>query len=53
MTTICLNMIVKNEEKIIERMLNSVVRILDFFIIIDTGSTDRTIEIIQDFFFKP
>lgn len=50
MVKLCLNMIVKNEEKIITRMLESVVEIIDFFIICDTGSTDKTKEIIQNFF---
>ena len=48
--TICLNMIVKNEEKIIIRMLNSVITLIDTFCIIDTGSTDSTIEKIMEFF---
>jgi glycosyltransferase involved in cell wall biosynthesis len=52
MPTICLNMIVKNEEKIIERLLNSVINIIDFFVIVDTGSDDNTINIIKDFFSK-
>lgn len=45
-----LNCIVKNEEKIIERMLKSVVNIITFFVIIDTGSSDNTIEKIKNFF---
>lgn len=52
MNKIILNCIVKNEEKVIERMLNSVINIIDYFIIIDTGSTDNTIKIIMDFFSK-
>ena len=48
--TICLNMIVKNEAKIIKRLLNSVLPIIDTYCISDTGSTDNTIEIIQNFF---
>lgn len=52
MKTICLNMIIKNEEKIIERLLNSVIDIIDFFVIVDTGSNDNTINIIKDFFSK-
>jgi len=48
--TICLNMIVKNESHIIERALNSVVNLIDTFCIVDTGSTDNTIELINDFF---
>ena len=48
--TLCLNMIVKNESKIITRLLNSVLPIIDYYCICDTGSTDNTIEIIQTFF---
>ena len=49
-TTLCLNMIVKNESKIIERLINSVVDIVDSYCICDTGSTDNTIELIETFF---
>jgi glycosyltransferase involved in cell wall biosynthesis len=45
-------MIVKNESKVIERLLESVVAIIDCYCICDTGSTDGTQEIIQDFFLK-
>ena len=48
--TLCLNMIVKNESKIILRLLESVHDLLDSFCIVDTGSTDNTIEIITNFF---
>jgi tetratricopeptide (TPR) repeat protein len=48
--TICLNMIVKNESKIILRLLNSVVLLIDSYCICDTGSTDNTIELITSFF---
>ena len=47
---ICLNMIVKNESKIICRMLESVAPLLDSYCICDTGSTDNTIEVIKSFF---
>jgi tetratricopeptide (TPR) repeat protein len=47
---ICLNMIVKNESRVILRLLNSVVKILDGYCICDTGSTDNTIELITTFF---
>jgi tetratricopeptide (TPR) repeat protein len=47
---ICLNMIVKNESKVILRLLNSVLPIIDSYCICDTGSTDNTIEIIETFF---
>ena len=50
--TLCLNMIVKNESKIIHRLLTSVLPIIDTFCICDTGSTDNTCEIITDFFEK-
>ena len=36
--TICLNMIVKNESKIITRLLNTVLPIIDTYCICDTGS---------------
>lgn len=50
--TICLNMIVKNESLVIDRLLNSVVNIVDTYCIEDTGSTDNTIELITHFFNK-
>ena len=50
--TLCLNMIVKNESHIIERLLSSVVNIIDTYCIEDTGSTDNTPEIITTFFEK-
>jgi tetratricopeptide (TPR) repeat protein len=43
-------MIVKNESKIITRLLTSVLPIIDSFCICDTGSTDNTIELIETFF---
>lgn len=45
MISISLCMIVKNEEKVLERCLNSVKNIVDEIIIVDTGSTDSTKEI--------
>jgi glycosyltransferase involved in cell wall biosynthesis len=45
--TICLNMIVKDERAVIERCLNSVKGIIDYWVIVDTGSTDGTQEIIR------
>ena len=47
---ICLNMIVKNESKVILRLLNSVLLFVDSYCICDTGSTDNTIELIENFF---
>ena len=43
--TISLCMIVKNEEKVLARCLDSVADLMDEIIIVDTGSTDRTKEI--------
>ncbi len=46
---LCLNMIVKNESKIITRLLSSVVDLIDTYCICDTGSTDDTKTIIEEF----
>ena len=48
--TICLNMIVKNESKIITRLFDSILPIIDCYCICDTGSTDNTVEIIEKYF---
>ncbi len=45
MATISLCMIVKNEEMHIARCLDSVAGLVEEIIIVDTGSTDRTVEI--------
>lgn len=45
MITISLCMIVKDEEKVLDRCLSSVKDIVDDIIIVDTGSTDKTKEI--------
>jgi len=47
--TICLNMIVKDESAVIRRALTSVKPLIDYWVIVDTGSTDDTKEIIQEF----
>lgn len=47
--TICLNMIVKNESKVITRCLQSVKPLIDYWVIVDTGSTDGTQTIIKNF----
>ena len=45
--TICLNMIVKNEKDVIVRCLDSVKPLIDYWVIVDTGSTDGTQKVIQ------
>lgn len=42
-------MIVKDEEENIERCISSFIKLVDEIIIVDTGSTDKTIEIIEGF----
>jgi glycosyltransferase involved in cell wall biosynthesis len=49
-STISLSIIVKNESNVIERMLSSVYPILDYYVVVDTGSTDGTQDIIRKFF---
>lgn len=49
---LCLNMIVKNESRIITRLLESAMPLIDTYCICDTGSTDNTIEVIRDFMEK-
>jgi len=46
--SICLTMIVKNEVKTIQRCIESVEKFIDYWVIVDTGSTDGTQEIIQN-----
>lgn len=45
MATISLCMIVKNEETVLTRCLDSIADLMDEIIIVDTGSTDRTKEL--------
>jgi len=47
--TICLNMIVKDESRVIQHCLDSVKSIIDYWVIVDTGSSDGTQEIIQNY----
>jgi glycosyltransferase involved in cell wall biosynthesis len=49
MTSISLCMIVKNEEKQLERCLTSVRDVVDEIVIVDTGSDDKTLEIADSF----
>jgi glycosyltransferase involved in cell wall biosynthesis len=47
--TLTLIAIMKNESRIIERCLNSVKNVVDHIVLSDTGSTDNTIELAQNF----
>ena len=49
MISLSLCMIVKNEEKVLKRCLDSVKNIVDEIIIVDTGSTDKTKDIAKKF----
>lgn len=49
MITVSLCMIVKNEEKVLERCLNTVADLVDEIIIVDTGSTDATKQIARKY----
>ena len=42
MITVSLCMIVKNEEKVLERCLDTIADLVEEIIIVDTGSTDAT-----------
>lgn len=46
--TICLNMIVKNEAPVIRRCLDSLAGFIDSWVIVDTGSTDGTQQIVRE-----
>src|SRR4051812_32055964 len=47
MKRVCVNMIVKNESRIIERCLHALAPHIDCYAICDTGSTDYTPAIIE------
>ena len=49
MRTIGTAVIVKNESEVIRRCLTSLIPIVDYFLVVDTGSTDGTQQIIRDF----
>jgi glycosyltransferase involved in cell wall biosynthesis len=48
-TTVSLAMMVKNEERNLDKCLSSVKDWVDEIVVVDTGSTDRTIEICKSF----
>jgi glycosyltransferase involved in cell wall biosynthesis len=48
--TVCLCMIVKDESHIILEVLKNISKYIDYWVISDTGSTDNTKEIIQNYF---
>ncbi|MEC7840341.1 MAG: glycosyltransferase [Chlamydiota bacterium] len=47
---VCLNMIVKDEEFTITRCLNSLTHLIDYWVIVDTGSQDNTKNVITNYF---
>ena len=48
--TICFATMCKNEEECIKDTLESVYKYIDYWIVCDTGSTDKTCEIVTEFF---
>ena len=48
--TICFASMCKNEEHCIQETLESVYKYIDTWVVCDTGSTDRTCEIVTNFF---
>jgi len=46
-TNICLCMIVKNEAEVLPRLFRSLKDYVDYYVIVDTGSTDDTIAVIK------
>lgn len=50
MPKLCLSMIVKNETHIIKECFDSISKYIDYWVIVDTGSTDGTQELIKSYF---
>lgn len=48
--TICLNMIVRNEAHVVSDMLLGVSDLIDYWVVVDTGSDDGTQDVIRSFF---
>ena len=48
--TLCFATMCKNEEHVIKNTLESVYKYIDYWIVCDTGSTDKTCQIVTDFF---
>jgi len=51
--TVLAGMIVKNEERDLPRCLRSIEDVVDGVVLVDTGSTDRTLEVAQETIAKP
>tara|TARA_R100001163_G_C5067406_1_gene206496 strand:- start:152 stop:1417 length:1266 start_codon:yes stop_codon:yes gene_type:complete len=50
--SICFTTMCKNEEHCIKDTLESIVNYIDYWVVYDTGSTDDTLGVIQDFFIE-
>lgn len=48
--TICFATMCKNEEHCIKETLENVYKYIDYWVVCDTGSTDNTCKIVEDFF---
>lgn len=48
--SICLNLIVKNETRVLARCFDSIVPFIDQWLIVDTGSTDGTQQFVREYF---
>ena len=49
-STLCFGTMCKNEEACILKTLESVYKYIDYWVVCDTGSTDKTCEIVKEFF---